>query len=308
MPNPILSRIPAAVLAALLAYVAATDHAEAQTRQAAFALQSSDINDGPERINFAAKLDMHSQRLAAAACNINAGTGGIVAQGYLRASAGEFERILSALQRGDPFIGIVRAEENARILRRVMALRDLFASVQTDAPSAFGDGAGNDTAADLLVLSRNLTSELAGHYANPSALLSADALTLELMGRARTLPQVLSARACALAATPADARDGAALNADIELYDRMLDALRHGHSDVGVAPPSDADITAELDRLIAQWSAIRPDIVALAQGADGSGGGGTDMFAAMNDLTTAMNDIAALKAQTSKVEIWSRPR
>lgn len=275
-----------------------------------------DRNDAPERINFASKLDMHSQRIASAGCNAEAGIGGMTALGYFNASSGEFERILDALEDGDRFIGIVNPEADPRILRRVAALSELWAPIKEDATAVIQGGLSavpeEDAAAlleapaQLLDASRRLTSEVLGHYADPSALLTADALTIDIMGRARTMPQVLSWHACQMANGYAPPGTDEALLDDMALYGRMLDALRNGWSDAGIEAPSDPDIVAALDALDARWREVRPLFATLAGGDVPDAETRTRIFDAMNDLTAGMNDVATLQASVSKVDLGSR--
>lgn len=274
--------------------------AAAVSVSAAWAVPPVDRSDGPERIDYAGKLGMLSQRIAASACNVEAGIGGRVARGYLLASVGEFDRIMAALERGDVFIGIRGPETDGSVLRAVEAVQAVWAPTRAAAAA----GEATPSASDLLDRSERLVGEVTGHYADPTALLVGDALTLDAMARARMLSQVMSRHACEAGA----GRDGAAadLRDAMDVYALTLAALRDGRPGSGVARPSDPAVSDALAVATAAWAAIRPTLDDIASGAPPTPAAREAVFAAMNDLTAAMNEVAARHAASSKQRVSLR--
>ena len=69
---------------------------------------------GSERINFAGKLRMLSQRIPAAACNLNAGVSADNSAKILTAASAEFDKIMHALEHGDPSLNINGKERRGK--------------------------------------------------------------------------------------------------------------------------------------------------------------------------------------------------
>ena len=272
-----------------------------------------DRSDGAYRIDLASELGMLSHRLGAAACNGAAGIGGAGTVGTLRSTLDDAERILGGLRAGDDTLGLAKAETDTDILRRLSDMDALWRPISTDPTLRVvdvphdADVALTLSAAPVLVAAtERLVGEVVGHYADPSALVAADAIMLDIMGRARTLPQMMSSHACMIAEGQRGPLYRAAIADAVALYDRVVVALRKGDPDVGIAPPTAPRIVERLDEVQARWDAIRPTLVAVADGARPTDENREAIHAAADALTDAMDDVIEGYAARSRIELWVR--
>ena len=296
----------AALAACCVALAAAPALAEGPKRMLPRIGALADEN-GPERIDYSGKLTMLSQRAAAAACNKAAGIGGWEAEGYLAASIGEFDRIMAALVDGDVFISIKLPERDSKVLRRIEATEAHWTAVRGEmramvageaTPEQLKAAAG--TAPELLELIERMVAEIVGAYADPATLLASDAMTLDIVGRERMMPQVISKWSCMLSEglQPEEARIG--LEDAVAHYDLALGALRNGMPEVGVTPPPSAAIEEQLTAVDARWQEVRPLLVGLQSGTALSAEERETVFYEMNALTAQMNEVSRLYALASK--------
>ena len=83
------------------------------------------LDDGSKaRINLANKLGMLSQRVASAACRIDAGIDATEARVELGNAKLEVQVILDGLEEGNMALGIPTAERRSRTIRALRAARD----------------------------------------------------------------------------------------------------------------------------------------------------------------------------------------
>ncbi|MEM7641918.1 MAG: type IV pili methyl-accepting chemotaxis transducer N-terminal domain-containing protein [Pseudomonadota bacterium] len=265
---------------------------------------------GPERIDYAGKLRMLSQRIPASACNAAAGIGGWEAKGYLSASVGEFDRIMNALEHGDVFILIRAPETDRRVLERIAQMNDVWHPVradmvemtdQTSKATSFEQVTyAVEAAPRLLDITQALVGDLIGEYADPAELLATDAVGLDIVGRQRMMPQIVSKTACMIA-EGLDA-DGARqeLADAMALYELSLTALRDGMPEVGVRPPPTDEIAAGLAEISARWQTVRPLLDRVEAGETLTNQERETIYSEMNHLTAMMNEVSADYAKASR--------
>lgn len=225
---------------------------------------ASDVG-ASERINVAGQLGTLSQRIIASACNLNSGITVRESQAILNISADQFSRISDALLYGNRSFGILGEEDRARTLQVIERLNGSWSPLLDEARET--EVAGNDTTriqsmaeqSDPMLSTANiLVSEITGQYADPVALLHADALLIDLAGRQRMLAARMSKDMCLIASgitveqAQADLAESSALFAD------TLSALRNGLPSVGVRPPPTEKIADGLQFVVEEWEAMQP--------------------------------------------------
>jgi hypothetical protein len=264
---------------------------------------------GPERIDQAGKLKMLTQRIPASACNAAAGIGGQVAKGFLAASIGEFDRIVSALEHGDVYISIRTAEEDRGVLRRIDEMNRLWEPVREEVLPIADLSSGTTTiedvatsaqsAPELLNITEALIGDLIGEYADPSRLLATDAVGLDIVGRQRMMPQVISKTACMIAEGLNTETARQELDASVDLFELSLNALVNGMPEVGVRPPPTPEIKESLTEVIDRWQEVRPTVDALLAAGTLPVQEREFIYGQMNDLTAMMNEVARKYALAS---------
>ncbi|SFJ88786.1 Type IV pili methyl-accepting chemotaxis transducer N-term, partial [Jannaschia pohangensis] len=199
---------------------------------------------GGARIDMSGKLRMLSQRIAASACNEAAGIALDQSVPMIAAAVAEYDRIIAALEHGDDELGIFGAETNRKILADIQALHAVWDPLHVDLDTAI---AGDITAEEafqieavsdeLLKIAQHMVSLISGRYADPAALMQADALTIDIAGRQRMLAQRMSKNACLIASGHDVEASRAEMLAALEMYDTSLTALRFGMPTAGISPP-----------------------------------------------------------------------
>ncbi|TFL20204.1 type IV pili methyl-accepting chemotaxis transducer N-terminal domain-containing protein [Jannaschia formosa] len=265
--------------------------------------------NGPERIDFAGKLRMLTQRIPASACNAAAGIGGKVAKGYLSASIGEIDRIMNALEYGDVFISIKTPETDRRVLSRIGEMNEVWKPVRQEVlpiadhrvQSATVEQIATTTqsAPEMLRLTQALVGDLIGEYADPSRLLATDAVGLDIMGRQRMMPQLISKSACMIAEGLHTETAQDELASAMDLFELSLQALTFGMPEAGVRPPANDAIRNGLQDVMARWNEIRPTIDLLRQTGSLSTAEREVVYDEMNTLTAMLNEVSRIYAEAS---------
>lgn len=261
-----------------------------------------------ERVNYAGRLRMLSQRIAAAACYGHGGIERDDAVALLDASMAEYDRILDALEGGDEGLGIRGTEENPRTVRQIEATREAWHALRDAVPAdpasdEWDVGAVHRAAAPLLSEAQALVDEIVGRYADPAALLHADAIRIDIAGRQRMLSQRVSKNLCFLSRDiePESAR--AQLTQAADLFEASANALRFGMPTAGVLASEDPEIVAGLDDILSRWAVVRGKVDATLDGGAMTGEQAADAFHAMNAITARMNEVVGLYSDTSKLDL-----
>ena len=264
--------------------------------------------DGTQRIDYAGKLRMLSQRAPAAACNKAAGVGGLLSRGYLAASILEMERVLVALEHGDMFLGIRAPEVDARVLRYLEDTKDLWQPARAEMDElvdAAEVGASAldrtaETAPTILKQVDKLVGEITSAYADPATLVIRDAIALDIVGRQRVTPQLMSKDVCMIAEGLSVEYATNELRDAVSMYDLSLTSLRNGMPMLGIAPPPNDATAAQLDEIIAAWKPLKPVLDKAVSGDRLSFMEREAVFNGMNDLTAMATDLSSAYARALK--------
>ncbi len=268
---------------------------------------ASDVG-ASERINVAGQLATLSQRIIASACNLNSGVTVRESRAVLQISADQFKRIGDALLYGNRSFGILGEENRPRTLQVVNSLNAAWEPLLEQARQtevSADDNAGIAALAlqsdPLLETANILVSEITGQYADPVALLHADALLIDLAGRQRMLAARMSKDMCLIAsgitveAAKADLAEASALFGD------TLSALRNGLPSVGVRPPPTEKIAEGLQFVVEEWDAIQPFIAQAMAGEPLDTAARQRVYFAFLGIEARMNNVAVSYDQNSKL-------
>jgi len=271
-------------------------------------VQFIEEDGGSARINFAGKLRMLSQRIPAAACNLNAGVAPDESEAVLNGAVAEFDRILAALEFGDDALGIFGAEER-RKTRRIIeelhtrldplkaALVDTSEGVPTDASiQVVADG--NSEVLEVAVM---LVSQLAGQYANQAELLQSDAITIDIAGRQRMLTQKVSKEVCLIMSDVNADAARETIGGTIRMFESSLDALRNGNQAVGILPPRSDEISVGLDNVHTNWMALKAHLDTIQSGGAIDEEARAVVFLGLNATMAEMNRVVGLYSEQSKL-------
>jgi hypothetical protein len=223
---------------------------------------------GTARINLSAKLRMLSQRITAEACIYATHANDEVAAKDLTAALDEFDRIVAALEVGDESLGILGAEDSAKIIKGLKVLAEEWAPMGAAARDLIT--LGGDNAADVAVIyeqepkvlkiAQKLATEVGAIYTDPKSVSVASAMAIDIAGRQRMLLQEMVKEACQISTGAGTAETPAKLEASLGTFDATLAALIQGMPEAGVPPPPTPEIRAELEAVKATWQTVRAPI------------------------------------------------
>jgi hypothetical protein len=260
-----------------------------------------------ERVNLSGQLGTLSERITAAACNLSAGIATTESAAVLQISTHHFSRINRALLVGNRGFGILGEETRPRTLQ---AIDDLNAKWEPLQELANGLTASSQNAAAVESLAAQsdplqreaqiLVSEITGQYADPVALLHADALLLEIAGRQRMLSNRMSKNVCLIASDVNDAQAMEELRETMSLFEVSLDALQNGLESVGVRPPPTEAIAAGLAVVADEWSDIRPILETTLAGNELTDDLRAEVFLAFLGMEGRMNNVVTQYMKNSK--------
>ncbi len=262
---------------------------------------------GSNRINYSGKLRMLSQRIVAAACFDHAGVDVEKSAKMLHDATAEFDRILAGLEFGDDGLGMIGEETDRRVLLDLKLIYDHWDYLHPEIEDIITTGGTDEEVLHLaheshetLKIAKHLVSVIVGEYANPAALMQADAMTIDIAGRQRMLAQRISKNACLITS---------GLEVDIaqkemasarEIYDASVRALRFGMPAAGIHATEDPAILDGLDEILAIWEGAQPILDSVAAGEKVSDENRARIFNEMNMLTGKMNVLVGMYSDESK--------
>ena len=263
-----------------------------------------------ERINYSGKLRMLTQRIAASACYAHADVSKDASSAMLGAATAEFDQIIAALELGDESLGIVGAEKDRAALKDIKEAHVHWDPLHTDIEHIIENGGSDQEVQHLaleleetLEVAKHLVSVLVSEYADPTALLQSNAITIDIAGRQRMLAQRVSKNVCLLATGIRVEGSDKQLEGAVKTYDVSLKALRNGLKNAGViAPPTD-EIATGLDEIIGIWEGIQPVLKTVMAGDTVSSEQKVQVFETMNILTGKMNVLVGKYTEASKLNI-----
>lgn len=263
-----------------------------------------------QRIDFSGKLRMLSQRIVAAGCNYTAGIDPDRSGPMLAAAKAEFQVIVDALEFGNNDLGIMAAEDRRKTLVGLAKLRELWEPAAASGAAILADAATPDTvatfadqSAPLLEMAKLLVSEISAQYSDPTAVLQADALIIDIAGRQRMLSQRMSKNVCLISSGLNTDVALAELGATAQMFDVSLNALRHSMADAGIKPPPNDEIAAGLDVVINDWARLKPIVDAALAGQRLDTEQRNIMFNGANLMTGNMNTVVGMYSVASKLDL-----
>lgn len=225
------------------------------------------------RIEAAEYLRIYSQEVAAAACFLYNDIDATLSRELLIESRAGFDKKLNALYNGDPSLGIIGGEKR----RKTIAKLDTVAAVWTDMAAAVDalilDGSDQsavtlikNTNMELFELTDILVTAVSAEYSNPSVIVQADALKLDIVGRQAMMTQKIAKDACKIFTgnTAAFLKDN--LKRSMSIYEASLDALLNGMPSLGIQPAPTPEIASALESIKADWTGTRPILDTLVSG------------------------------------------
>lgn len=268
---------------------------------------ASDVG-ASERINVAGQLGTLSQRIIASACNLNSGVTVRESSAVLQISADQFTRISDALVYGNRSFGILGQETRPRTLQVIDKLNSAWEPLLQQARQT-EVSAENSTIIEALAAQSDplldtaniLVSEITGQYADPVALLHADALLIDLAGRQRMLAARMSKDICLIASDIKADTAKTELAAAAALFGDTLSALRDGLPSIGVRPPPTEKIAQSLQFVVDEWEAIEPFIAAAIAGEHLDRAARQRVYFAFLGIEARMNNVAVAYDRNSKL-------
>lgn len=263
---------------------------------------------GSERINFAGKLRMLSQRIPAAACYRHADIEKSKTSEMLEAATAEFDTIIHGLEHGDTDLGMIGAEKDRRVLQDLKVMHEHWDYLHPEIEHIVDNGGSDAEVLDLAHASgplledaKLLVSELVAEYSDPADLLQADAITIDIAGRQRMLAQRVSKNFCLLATGLGEDTAKGELAGTREMYSVSANALRFGLPAAGINATENQVILDGLDKVLADWATAQ----AILDQADAGTAISTEdqafIFNTMNSLTGQMNKLVSIYVGDSKL-------
>ncbi|WP_341367218.1 type IV pili methyl-accepting chemotaxis transducer N-terminal domain-containing protein [Yoonia sp. BS5-3] len=261
-----------------------------------------DLYDGGKaRVNLSDNLRSLTEAIASASCRFHGQIDAEAARYELAVTMNDFNVIITALEHGNPALGIPTPETRAltvdALFNTVIAWAPIAASANR---LANGNGTDDDAAvisdsyAGLFDQSVLLASVISGQYSNPQELLQSDATVLNFALRQRALAYRMSRAMCEMTTQTGDERTLDELAETVDLFERTLVALRDGFPDAGIhAPPNEA-VKDSLERTYTQWQEGRTLFDAALAGETPSPDDVINAAALADQLSVAMNNTITL--------------
>ena len=261
-----------------------------------------------ERINLSGKLRMLSQRMPAAACNEHAGVAYEQSKAVLHAAKEEFDTILAGLEHGDETLNIIGAEERRLTLAAIAAVHDAYDPLHVAFDDIEETGGTDEEVLELaehnmevLEAAKLLVSEISGQYADPTALLQSDALTIDIAGRQRMLTQKMSKEVCLITSDIYAEASLETLGGTMNMFETSLNALVYGMDAAGIKPAPTDEILAGLEKVQADWAEVRDYVVTVAEGGTIDQDARAMIFTGLNKTMADMNAVVGMYSENSKL-------
>lgn len=261
-----------------------------------------------ERINLSGKLRMLSQRIPAAACNEHAGIAVEQSKAVLHGAREEFDTIIAALEFGNDDLNIIGEEDRRKTLAAIAALHAAYDPLHGALDDIEITGGTDEEVLlvaennmDVLDAAKLLVSELSGQYADPTALLQSDALTIDIAGRQRMLTQKMSKEVCLVMSDIYADASLEVLYGTINTFETALNALQFGMENAGISPAPTDEIEAGLARVQADWAEVSSLVKEVAAGGTIDNEARALVFTGLNTTMANMNAVVGLYSENSKL-------
>jgi nitrate/nitrite-specific signal transduction histidine kinase len=259
-----------------------------------------------ERIDYSGRLHMLSQRIAAATCNMEAGTADDISRGILAGSADELDRIMSALRNGNALMKIIGTEKNPRIVTVMNDIENQWKPIRANIRVSMEHGAqqGSYALYDLWnepfkESSNLLVSEVAAEYSDPADLLQRDAILVDIAGRQRMRTQKILKEACHIWKDGATDAEKVRLHTTLHLFDKTLNALSFGALG-GFRPSPNSNVSVALETLMNDWYDLRPSLLSIADGNVPANEEIVEVYLALNEMLIKSDGIVRLYSKNAK--------
>ncbi|MEM7718256.1 MAG: type IV pili methyl-accepting chemotaxis transducer N-terminal domain-containing protein [Pseudomonadota bacterium] len=226
------------------------------------------------RIEAAEYLRIYSQEVAAAACFLYNDIDPSLSRELLIESRKGFDKKWNALVSGDETLGIIGGEKRRKTIAKLENVGAVWSGMATAVDALIADATDSNavnviksTNMELFELTDILVTEVSAEYSNPSVIVQADVLKLEIVGRQAMMTQKIAKDACKIFTGNTDQVLKENLTRSMAIYDASLDALLNGMPSLGLQPAPTPEIAASLESIKADWSGTRPILDALVTGA-----------------------------------------
>ena len=223
----------------------------------------ADFDPGRYRVNIAGRQRMLTQRIAKSVCNIHEGH---VVDMHLEMLASDyrlFSDTLDILLNGggehdlEPETDRRTHDELGHIVEEWERLSEIISHTLTTGMVSEEDlKYVNAHELELLEESDHAVSLIEQNYANPNTLNMATAITLNIFGRQRMLAQRSAKGFCYVASGHNSAEEIASLEESRSIFTVSLVAIRYGLPEMGIAPPPNDEIAAQLGIVAEIWQVM----------------------------------------------------
>jgi len=255
-------------------------------------------SDAVDRLYYAGRLPMLTQRVAAASCALSSDIEVEASHEILASYAEEFETIILALEHGNPDLHILSPEMDRRVVRDIRELwaewletRDAVQAVLKDGHDIDSAHVVDDHNLALLEISEKLVADISAEYSNPFELTQQDALAVRIAGRQRMLTQKMAKDACEIWTHYHEETAIPDLIASMDIFEKSMTALLDGVPAMGIRPAPTPEIREDLVRILDRWAVIRKNQDTLVNGGELSVEDRTEIF---HDLNLELEELHVL--------------
>jgi hypothetical protein len=280
---------------------------KAQAQDAAAAVTDM---QGAERIELTARVRAISQRVAAASCYSHAGIDTDAFNAIATDGLAEFATLIAALEKGDPNLGLTRAEEARKVLAGIRGINLQWAPFNAAAMTILDGSAPDEGWAfvarqnlNLMHSSKYLVAELVAEYANPPELLQSHALTLDIAARQMALSQQMAKELCGISSANTVLGKKERLKNAARLFDASLNALRNGLDAAGVISPPTPEIKAALEAVTADWENVKAEIATVVEAGSVDAAVSLELFKKLDAIYATFKDVTSQYVKASKFGI-----
>ena len=173
--------------------------------------------------------------------------------------------VLAALRNGDPALGIAGEEHYSKVIRALDRSETAWAPYRDAVNSLIDTGAVDPSVKPILFegdysvieeLSL-LISAIESAYANPSELMMANAVMIDLIGRQELTTQAIGKDVCLMVLGWEVDLHREALEENLQILDATHQALINGMPAMGIKPAPTPEIRAALDAFSSAWAPQR---------------------------------------------------
>lgn len=264
--------------------------------------------NGSERINFAGKLRMLTQRLASYSCAVASGVDTENSILVLQAAAGEYSKIINGLEFGDPDLNINSAETKRKITYKINEKLEAWVPFHTAVQSLINDPSDAQAIAyisennmGLLQHAKDLVVVISATYSNPSEMLQSDAMLIDIAGRQRMLSQKMGKEICAVVSGNTALGTSEVFEQTMNTFETSLLALRDGFAAAGISAPPTPEINEQIQLIWSDWETVKQDLAKLAESGFKSLEAEAEALHHLDDILVDMNRAVIMYTQNAKL-------